>query len=79
MLTETAAKKYGWSGSKGGVALDVLHGKQALDANEHLHIKGLWGMSHTDGAHPGMSNEVESQLRIYSIVSAIRFILNAAG
>jgi hypothetical protein len=77
VLVKTARRLYGWSGNSGGQALDVLHGKGALDENEHLYIKGLWGMSHTNGAHPGMSNQVESQLRIYAILSAIRFVLTA--
>ena len=77
VLVEATRRKYGWSGTKGGVALDALHGKGALDDHEHLYIKGLWGMSHTNGAHPGMSSQVESEIRTYAIVSAIRFILNA--
>ncbi|MFC0678317.1 hypothetical protein ACFFGH_10740 [Lysobacter korlensis] len=71
------ARKFGWTGDKGGQALDVLRGKKAIDDHEYNYLKGLWGMSHTNGSHPGISSESEAQLRMHSTVGAIRFILHA--
>lgn len=76
VLIEVARTKFGWTGNSGGQALDVLHGKKALNGHEHDYLKGLWGMSHTNGSHPGMSNQTEAQIRMQSIVAAVRFILN---
>lgn len=76
VLVNVARNKFDWAGDKGGQALDVLHGKKTLDAHEHQYLKGLWGMSHTNGSHPGTSSQSEAQLRMHAIVGAIRLILS---
>lgn len=76
VLVEITRRKFGWAGDKGGQALDVLHGKKVLDDNEYNYLRGLWGMSHSNGSHPGLSSQTEAEIRMHAIVGAIRFILN---
>ncbi len=75
-LVEIAVQKYDWSGSKGGQAIDVLRGKRLLDEHEYDYVRGLWGMSHTNGPHPGMSNKLEAELRMHAVIGALRLLLD---
>jgi hypothetical protein len=79
VLVEATRRAFGWTGKSGGQALEMLLQKGALDKNEHDYLRGLWGMSHSNGSHPGMSNETEAELRLAAITSAVRFILNGVA
>lgn len=39
-------------------------------------LKGLWGMSHTRGSHPGRSNADETRFRLHAITATARLLLH---
>lgn len=75
-LIELTKKQRQWNGSKGGDAINVLAAWNLLTENESKYFTGLWSMSHVNGSHPGLSDEVESQFRMYSVTAGLYYLAN---
>lgn len=75
-LLEITKKQGPWNGSKGGDAIDLLKVRGHLTENESKYFTGLWSLSHASGSHPGLSDEVESQFRMYSVTAGIYYLVN---
>lgn len=61
----------------GRQAIDRLKATSNLDArNGGDMLVGLWGMSHSDGPHPGTSNADEARFRVQVITAMARLLLH---
>jgi hypothetical protein len=60
----------------GGPALAKLNEEGKFEPGEHDYVKGFWKMSHTNGSHPGLSNEQEALFRFSAATSALTFFIH---
>lgn len=40
------------------------------------YIRGLWAMTHTNGAHPGTTTAGEAQFRLHAVTTAVRYLVD---
>ena len=61
----------------GGQAIRYLINCRHLDpAADADYIRGLWGMTHTNGPHPGTTTAGEARFRLQAITSAVHYLLD---
>lgn len=75
-LVALAKRQQSWNGTKGGDAIAVLKSRGYLSDEESKYFSGLWNMSHSNGSHPGLSDEDEAQFRIYSVTAGLYYLVN---
>jgi len=61
----------------GGPAIEKLRATQDLAAGDGGDLlKGLWGMTHTKGSHPGTSDAEETRFRVQVVTATARLLLH---
>lgn len=60
----------------GGAAIAHLIKNVDLNESEGKYIQGLWGMTHTNGPHPGTTTAGEAQFRVQAITTATRYVVD---
>jgi hypothetical protein len=61
---------------EGGNAIQALANSGLFEPGENDYVKGFWKMSHTNGSHPGLSNEQEALFRFSAATSALAFFIH---
>jgi len=59
----------------GGGAINAIDKASAFEKGERNYIDGLWTLAHSNGAHPGLSDEEESTNRLAAVTAAIAYLL----
>lgn len=63
-----------WRGGAGGLAIDAIARAGLFEKGEGDLVVGLWRMSHTNGSHPGLSNDAEALFRLTSVTALVRYL-----
>lgn len=74
-LARACAEKTGKAGRDPKGCVDRLVNAKVLTNDEAQMIKGLVGISNTNGPHPGLSNAAEALFRLHVVVATVRWLL----
>ncbi|HTL40461.1 MAG TPA: hypothetical protein VL294_03210 [Pseudolysinimonas sp.] len=75
VLVAISDKLTGTPAASGGGAINALDRAGHFDKGARNYIEGLWTLTHSNGSHPGLSDEEESTNRIQAVTAAIAYLL----
>lgn len=70
-----AQTRAGWSGNGGGSAIQAIQTAGIFEKGEFDLAMGLWRLSHTNGSHPGLTNDAEALFRVTSVTALLRYLV----
>lgn len=70
-----AQTRAAWSGNGGGLAIQALQAASLFEKGEYELVMGLWRLSHTNGSHPGVTNDAEALFRVTSVTALLRYLV----